>query len=71
MFMFLGEELVSTVVYARLCHYDVIAFVSVLRLCSLFWSPSCMRNGPSECFSDPPLSASISPQDTTTGDEDG
>ena len=24
-----------SVVYARLCHYDVIAFVSVLRMCSL------------------------------------
>ena len=23
------------VVYAQLCHYDVIAFVSVLRMCSL------------------------------------
>ena len=22
------------VVYARLCHYDVIAFISVLRICS-------------------------------------
>ena len=29
------DKHLKLVVYAQLCHYDVIAFVSVLRMCSL------------------------------------